>query len=555
MGKKVFIGGIASVLVVACVVAACVTLTRHDENSSSKEVGTSTKSVESMCQPTPYKQTCEKTLSAAKNVTDPKDYIKVAFEATVSDIKNVIMNTETIKKAASDPYTKDALLACEEMFNIAVDDLRNSVLKMDNIDFTKIKDIVDDIKTWLSAVVTYEETCLDAFSKTEQGETRAKMVKLLNTTRELSINGLHMVDSFGELISQTTDLSRKLLTTSSHDEFVEARNRKLLQISSAKPNAVVALDGSGQYNTIQAAVNAVPKKNVEPYVIFIKAGTYKEHVSVENSMTNIALIGEGPTKTIITGNLGVKNGGNMTTYHTCSLCVAGGGAVIMNMGIENTAGPEKEQAVALRVNADRSVIYNCKIDGHQDTLYAHGYRQFYRDCTISGTIDFIFGDASAVFQNCKLIVRKPGHNQAVMITAQGRVDLKSSGAFVIQNCEIKAEPAFTSTQPPIKAYLGRPWKEYSRTIIMQSFIDGFIDPTGWAPWNQSDFGLHTCYYTEYQNRGPGAALDKRVSNWGGYKKGISGDEINKFTPSKFLNSEETWLPKADVPYEPGMMKV
>lgn len=315
--KKVVIGGIASILVVACVVAACVTLTKNDETSSSGQVTTSTKSVKAMCQPTPYKQTCEKTLSSAKNASEPKDFIKVAFEATVTDIKNAIMNTDLIMKAASDPKTKDALHACEELFDLAIEDLRTSVSKLESFDLTKIKDIVDDLKTWLSAVVAYEETCLDAFEKTD-GDTGEKMVKLLNTTRELSINGLAMVNSFGEMITQTTGLSRKLLTTD-ESSFVEASNRKLLQISNAKPNAVVAQDGSGQYKTITDALKAVPKKNTEPFVILIKAGIYKEYVEVEKGMTNVVFIGEGSTKTKITGNKAVKEPGIGSTWHTCTV--------------------------------------------------------------------------------------------------------------------------------------------------------------------------------------------------------------------------------------------
>lgn len=552
MTKKVVIGGIASVLVVACVVAACVTLTKHDSDTSSNGVATSTKSVESMCQPTPYKQTCEKTLSAAKNVSDPKDYIKVAFEATVADIKNAIKNTEPVKKAASDPYTKDALLACEEVFDLAVEELRGSIARIENFDFSKMKDIVDDLKSWLSAVVAYEETCLDGFTKSEYSATRDEMMKLMSTTRELSSNALSMVNNFGEMITQNTGLTRKLLSNS--DSFVEASNRKLLQISASKPNAVVSASGGGQYKTIQEALQAVPKSSPTPFVILIKAGTYKEHIEIEKNMLNVVLIGEGPTKTIITGDQAVVPN-RISTWHTATLGVCGDGFVMKDMGIENTAGPTKEQAVALRINADKAVLYNCNIDGYQDTLYAHSGRQFYRDCTITGTIDFLFGDASAVFQNCKLIVRKPGPNQACMITAQGRMRKDSLGGFVIQNCDIKADQALTSANPPVKVYLGRPWKEFSKTIIMQSNIDGFVDPSGWSPWNTTDFGIHTCFYAEYQNRGPGAALDKRVSTWRGYQKDISGDVINSFTAGKFINTQQPWLPMFDIPYEAGMMKV
>ncbi|KAM3323988.1 pectinesterase [Capsicum chacoense] len=553
MEKKVIIGGVASILVVACVVAACVTLTKHDAETSSKGLAASTKSVQSMCQPTPYKQTCEKTLSIAKNVSDPKDYIKVAFEATVTDLKNAIKSTEPIKKAASDPYTKDALLACEQLFDLAAEDLRTSITKIQNFDISKIKDVVNDLKTWLSAVLAYEDTCLDGFTKSEYSETREKMVKLMNTTQELTLNVLYMVDSFGQMITQTTGLTRKLLSNS--DSFVEASNRKLHQISSAQPNAVVSADGSGQYKTIKDAINAVPKKNTEPFVILIKEGTYKENIEIEKDKHNVVLIGEGPTKTIITGDRAVKNGEGMTTWHTSTLGVSGFGFVMKDIGIQNTAGPEKEQAVALRVNADKAAVYNCKIDGYQDTLYAHSNRQFYRDCNITGTIDFVFGAAAAVFQNCKLILRKPGDTQNCMMTAQGNVDEKSTGGFVVQNCDISAEPEFLATKPAIKAYLGRPWKMYSRTIIMQSNIDAVINPEGWAPWNTTDFGIHTCFYAEYQNRGPGATLDKRVSHWRGYQKDISGDTINKFTADKFINTDPQWLPVADIPYEADMMKV
>lgn len=223
----------------------------------------------------------------------------------------------------------------------------------------------------------------------------------------------------------------------------------------------------------------------------------------------------------------------------------GDGFVAKDIGFENTAGAMKHQAVALRVSADKTVFYNCNIDGYQDTLYTHSYRQFYKDCSISGTIDFIFGDASAVFQNCKMIVRKPGANQACMVTAQGRKDHRGVGAIILRNCEISAEPAFINTQPPIKAYLGRPWKEYSRTIIMQSQIDAFIDPEGWAPWN-GNFALNTLYYAEYQNRGPGANTDRRVK-WAGYKKSISPQEAEKYAPNIFID-QDSWIKKTGISY-------
>lgn len=227
------------------------------------------------------------------------------------------------------------------------------------------------------------------------------------------------------------------------------------------------------------------------------------------------------------------------------------GFIAKDIGFENTAGPDKHQAVALRVSGDNAIFYNCHIDAYQDTLYAHAYRQFYRDCVISGTIDFIFGDASAAFQNCKMVVRKPMDNQGCMVTAQGRKDRRGIGAIVLQNCKITAEPDFLAVKPALPAYLGRPWKEYSRTIIMQSDIDGFIAPEGWSPW-AGTWGLDTCYYGEYQNRGPGSNTANRVT-WKGIQK-ITPQIAESFTPGQYLQGD-SWIKPVGFPYDTGMIKV
>lgn len=222
-----------------------------------------------------------------------------------------------------------------------------------------------------------------------------------------------------------------------------------------------------------------------------------------------------------------------------------------DIGFENTAGPQGHQGVALRVSGDRAVFYNVHIDGYQDSLYAHNYRQYYRDCTISGTIDFIFGDSLAIFQNCRFVVRKPMPNQACMVTAQGRIDRRSQGAIVIQNGDFVAEPAFLQAQPPHQAYLGRPWKEFSRTIIMQSNIGGFIAPEGWAPW-MGTFALDTLYYAEYQNRGPGSDMKKRVQ-WKGIQH-FTQQMAESWTGGRVFGGDY-WVWNSRVPYVPTMMKV
>lgn len=222
-----------------------------------------------------------------------------------------------------------------------------------------------------------------------------------------------------------------------------------------------------------------------------------------------------------------------------------------DIGFENSAGAIGHQAVALRVQSDMSIFYNCQMDGYQDTLYAHAKRQFYRDCTITGTIDFIFGNAVAVFQNCNMVVRKPLDNQQCIVTAHGRNETREPTGFVLQNCTITADPEYHPVRFTNKAYLGRPWKEFSRTIIMQSEIDDLISPEGWLPW-MGTFGLDTLFYSEYNNRGPGAAVDKRVT-WQGIKK-ITPEEADGYTAANFLGGDE-WIPPSGVPYTPGMMNV
>lgn len=228
--------------------------------------------------------------------------------------------------------------------------------------------------------------------------------------------------------------------------------------------------------------------------------------------------------------------------------VLGDGFTAKGIGFENSAGPEKHQAVALRVQSDMSIFYNCSMDGYQDTLYAHTKRQFYRDCTISGTIDFIFGDAAAVFQNCTFVVRKPLDNQQCIVTAQGRKERRQTSGIVIQNSTFTADPVYYPYRKDLKSYLGRPWKEFSRTVIMESYLEDLIDPTGWLPW-MGDFALNTSFYTEYRNRGPGAKTKRRV-RWRGIRK-LKPKYAIDFAPGRFLMGD-LWIPHTGVPYRSGL---
>ncbi|KAI3728094.1 hypothetical protein L6452_16723 [Arctium lappa] len=554
--KKFTMIGMAVVFVTAAVIAAVIGLQRYygsDDVDSDGSISTTNKAVDSLCQHTDYKRSCHMSLSHANNTDDPKELVKVAFKSAVTEVQSAIDRSSTLKEVAKDPRASKALDLCKELLNISIDDLKRSFIKLENFDLARMEEYVGDLKSWLTGSLTYQETCREGFKNTT-GETGQKMKKLLKLGGRLTSNVLAMVNSIIETLGevQFTGVSRRLLDKGPNDGWWVSGERRLLLAADPKtlrPNAVVAQDGSGTFKTIMDAVRTAPKKGTRPFVILIKQGIYKEHVDIPRRVNNVVLIGEGPTVTIITGNKNFVDG--VATYRTATVAVNGDGFMAKDIGFENTAGPQKHQAVALRISSDLAILHNCAIDGYQDTLYAHSYRQFYRQCNITGTIDFIFGNGAAVFQDCKIIVKKPLANQACMVTAQGRKDHNSKGALILQGCNITADKEFLAARPMPRSYLGRPWKAYSRTIIMQSFIDRNIAPEGWAPW-VGTFGLDTCYYSEFHNRGPGANTRRRVT-WKGIKK-MSLKEADSYTPGKYIQGD-IWIKASGVPYDPGMMSV
>lgn len=219
------------------------------------------------------------------------------------------------------------------------------------------------------------------------------------------------------------------------------------------------------------------------------------------------------------------------------------------MTFQNTAGPAKHQAVALRSGSDLSVFYRCSFKGYQDTLYVYSQRQFYRNCDVYGTVDFIFGDAAAVLQNCNLNVRRPMSGQKNTVTAQGRTDPNENTGISIHDSVVAAAPDLAPVQGSFRTYLGRPWQKYSRTVVMKTALGGLVDPAGWLEWSGS-FGLSTLYYGEYMNTGAGADTTRRVK-WSGYRVISSSSEAGKFTVGSFL-SGGSWIPATGVAYTPGL---
>ncbi|XP_043696646.1 pectinesterase isoform X2 [Telopea speciosissima] len=330
-------------------------------------------------------------------------------------------------------------------------------------------------------------------------------------------------------------------------EWLSASDRRLLQATTVTADVTVAADGSGNFKTVAAAVAAAPEKSSKRYVIKIKAGVYRENVEVPKKKTNIMFVGDGKKNTIITASRNVVDGS--TTFHSATVAVVGERFLARDITFQNTAGPSKHQAVALRVGSDLSAFYRCDMLAYQDTLYVHSLRQFYVECLIAGTVDFIFGNAAAVFQNCDIHARRPGSGQKNMVTAQGRDDPNQNTGIVIQKCRIGATSDLEGVKSQFQSYLGRPWKEYSRTIVMQTSISDVINPVGWHEWT-GNFALNTLFYGEYQNTGAGAGTANRVK-WKGYKVLTNAAQVQEFTVSRFI-AGNSWLGSTGFPFSAGL---
>ncbi|XP_068634641.1 pectinesterase 2-like [Aristolochia californica] len=319
---------------------------------------------------------------------------------------------------------------------------------------------------------------------------------------------------------------------------------------SSRANLVVAQDGSGNYRTIGEALDAAGmRRRTGRFIIYVKAGTYQEYLVVGVNLNNIMLVGDGREKTIITGSRSAARGGH-GTYGSATVGVNADDFIAQGITFRNTAGPQNYQAVALRSTGLRAVFYQCRFEGYQDTLYAHAGDQFYRDCEIYGTVDFIFGNAPVVIQNSIIYVRRPLSQQKNTITAQGRNGARENTGIIIQNSRIMAADDLRPVLGSVQTFLGRPWQMYSRTVYINCVIDDLVDPAGWLEWN-GNFALATLFYGEYRNSGAGASTARRVK-WPGYHVITSPSEASRFTIERFLEDGGSWLPSTGVPFTPGL---
>ncbi|XP_058108749.1 putative pectinesterase/pectinesterase inhibitor 24 [Magnolia sinica] len=539
--KRIAIVALSAIVLVGIIVGAVVGTSaggpdpKSESNGSMSGTDSLSTSIQAVCKVTQYPDSCYSSLKPLINSTrvDPVELFRLSLQVAMDEVSRALdrMSVHGIDDAAIND--------CKELVGLTVDFLNGS---LSFVDLTST-DTVDNLETWLSAAGTYIETCIDGLQNSTEA-IKTQITDSLKNSTEFTSNSLAIVTAIFNVVDS---FKLRRLMGHSHREYprwVSVKDRNLLDKSDPRANAdiVVAKDGSGKYKTITAALKAVPDNSKDRTVIYVKKGIYYENVRVEKSKWNVMMIGDGMNKTIVSGSKNFVDG--TPTFSSATFAAFGKGFIARDMGFQNNAGAIKQQAVALMASSDQSVFFRCSFDAFQDTLYTHSLRQFYRECDIIGTVDFIFGNAAVILQNCTIRPRVPMLGQQDTITAQGKMDPNQNTGIVIHNCQITAFGNLTSVQ----TYLGRPWKPYSTTVYIQSMMGGLIDPDGWLPW-VGDSAPDTIFYSEYGNYGPGSSTKNRVK-WKGLRS-ISSKQATKFTVSSFISGDK-WISKAGVSYKAGI---
>ncbi|XP_023551648.1 pectinesterase-like [Cucurbita pepo subsp. pepo] len=486
------------------------------------------------CTKTTYPETCKYFYGHANN-PPPKDmseFKKMAIKFAMDGALSVERHTKRVGSRCRNHKERVAWADCLKLY-------QNTIFQLERTLDSSAKSTEFDIQTWLSTALTNVETCRTGFAELNVVDNVLPLITSNNVTQLIS-NSL--------AVNNASTWQGKETYKQGFPSWLSGGDRKLLQSSSMMVDLVVAQDGSGDHKTVAAALEEAAKRKTDGrFVIQVKRGVYEENLEIGNKMKNIMLVGDGMRFTFITGSRSV--GGGSTTFNSATVAVTGEGFIAQGITFRNTAGPENHQAVALRSGADRSVFYRCAFEGYQDTLYVHSQRQFYKECYIYGTVDFIFGNAAVVLQNCMIYARKPMNGQKNAVTAQGRTDPNQNTGISIHNSRVMATDDLKQVESTVKTFLGRPWKEYSRTVFIKTYLDTLVDPAGWLEWN-GDFALNTLYYGEYKNIGPRSSTDQRVQ-WKGYHVISNSTEASEFSVQNFI-SGQSWLPGTEVPFIPGI---
>lgn len=288
---------------------------------------------------------------------------------------------------------------------------------------------------------------------------------------------------------------------------------------------VVSRDGTGDFRTLQEAVESARAFMDYTVTIYVKNGVYKEKVIVPSWVENIDIIGEDRDKTIITYD-DHANINKMGTFRTYTVKVEGSDITFKNLTIENNAA-QLGQAVALHTEGDRLKSINCRILGNQDTIYtgAKFTRLYFKDCYIDGTTDFIFGPSTALFENCMIHSKRNSYVTAASTPKEAKY------GYIFKHCKLTAEPGVD------KVYLGRPWRPYAYTLFIECELGKHIVPAGWHNWGKQS-NEETARYMEYKNTGEGANVSERVA----WSKQLTKKEAEAVTVDAIFGTQSNWNP-------------
>lgn len=288
---------------------------------------------------------------------------------------------------------------------------------------------------------------------------------------------------------------------------------------------VVSRDGTGNFRTLQEAIESARAFMDYTVTIYVKNGVYKEKVIVPSWVENIDIIGEDRDKTIITYD-DHANINKMGTFRTYTVKVEGSDITFKNLTIENNAA-QLGQAVALHTEGDRLKFINCRILGNQDTIYtgAKFTRLYFKDCYIDGTTDFIFGPSTALFEDCIIHSKRNSYVTAASTPKEAKY------GYVFKHCKLTAEPGVD------KVYLGRPWRPYAYTLFIECELGKHIVPAGWHNWGKQS-NEETARYMEYKNTGEGANVSERVA----WSKQLTKKEAKAVTVDAIFSTQSNWNP-------------
>ncbi|KAL3517351.1 hypothetical protein ACH5RR_019940 [Cinchona calisaya] len=312
---------------------------------------------------------------------------------------------------------------------------------------------------------------------------------------------------------------------------VGAVDSNLMAAEMNRSRLIVSQDGAGDFKTIKEAVDSIPLHNTRRVILDIKPGLYREKINIPKGMGFITFLGNWSDPPTVTGNDTAaatgRDGLPFRTFQSATVAIDADYFVAININFENTAGhvvgSVGGQGVAVRISGTKAAFYNCSFYGSQDTLYDHKGLHYFNNCFIQGSVDFIFGYARSLYENCKLnsVAKK-----VASVTAQKRTNSSMGSGFSFKNCSITGSGT---------VYLGRAWGDYSRVVFSYTYMDKLVIPQGWSDWGQIN-RERTVYFGEYKCSGVGASLSGRV----GWARSLTDQEAIPFIGTYYVDGD-SWL--------------